>query len=226
MNMDSFGKKIRLIYFPFLIIAFSFIILYTFLHWVLLVRTNSFSINESLVNFWLPMGLSWIPVILWLRLRIKILNLKTNSGNLPSLYLFIAVFSVAVPAIIAQEYIDTAAGKLTVLQDIKDIRNIKPTKYYQIRNFFIDKRDVGIHPSFDASGKNNEYFNMHLYVVLPILSDEHDTSGTNCNGWLGIEYSQQLSNRLSDEEKTSNLPLKANMNLTVKTSINSYILTG
>jgi membrane associated rhomboid family serine protease len=42
---------------------------------------------------------------------------------------------------------------------------------------------------------------MHLYIALPILGSEKDTVHSSCLAWLGVEYSEQISNRLEDKEK-------------------------
>jgi len=194
-------KKIRLIYLPFLGIAIGFIVLYTFLHWLLFIKTNTLSIKEDILNFWLPFGLPWIPILLWLRPRIKLLKLKDRKGNLPFLYQFIAAMAIAVPTIVAQSYIETASGVLTPLENINQINKQEQTKYYTLKNFYIDKLHIGVHPSFEVNGKYNENFNMHLYVVLPILESAADTLNSNCSAWMGIEYSKNISNRLDEKEK-------------------------
>jgi hypothetical protein len=92
--MQTITKKVRLIYLPFLVMTISFIVLYTFLNWLLFIKTNTFSIKEDIVNFWLPFGLPWIPLLLWLRPRIKLLKLTGGNGNLPFLYQFIAALAM------------------------------------------------------------------------------------------------------------------------------------
>lgn len=199
--MQIITKKLRLIYLPFLVMTISFIVLYTLLNWLLFIKTNMFSIKEDIVNFWLPFGLSWIPVLLWLRPRIKLLKLRGGNGNLPFLYLFIAALAMAIPTIVAQGYIEKASGTLTTLETINEIDKGEQTKYYTVKKFYIDKANIGVHSSFDVSGKHNENFNMHLYVVLPIFGSEADTTNSSCLAWLGVKYSEQISNRLEDNEK-------------------------
>jgi membrane associated rhomboid family serine protease len=199
--METISKKLRLIYFPFLVMTISFIVFYTFLNWLLFIKTNTFTVKEDIINFWLPFILPWIPVLIWLRPRIKLLKLTGGNGNLPFLYQFIAALAMAIPTIVAQGYIEKASGTLTSLESINQIDKQEQTKYYTLKNFYIDKSNIGVYPSFDASGKHNEYFNMHLYVVLPILGSEADTVNANCLAWLGIEYSEQISNRLDQQEK-------------------------
>ena len=199
--MKVITNKFSLIYFPFLIITILFIGLYTFLNWLLFIKTNMFSIKEDIVNFWLPFVLPWIPVLIWLRPRIKLLKLTGGNGNLPFLYQFIAALAMAIPTIVAQGYIEKASGTLTTLETINEIDRAEKTKYYSIKKFYIDKTNIGVHSSFDVTGKNNENFNMHFYLVLPILAREADTINSTCLAWLGIEYFKQISNRLEDKEK-------------------------
>jgi len=200
-NKQTISKKLKHIYLPFLVMTSSFIVIYTFLNWLLLIKTNTFSIKEDIVNFWLPFGLSWIPVLLWLRPRIKLLKLTGGNGNLSILYQLIAALAMIIPTIIAQGYIEKASGTLTKLETINEIGKEEQTKYYTVETFYIDKTNIGVHSSYDVSGKYSEDFNMHIFVVLPILGSEADTMHSNCLAWLGVEYTEQISNRLDDKEK-------------------------
>lgn len=199
--MPTAVTKLKLLFIPFLLIAISFLVLYTFLNWLLIIHLQLFSVKEIIVNFGIPFALPWIPVLIWFRPRIKLLNLKTEKNDLSFLYQFIVVLGIAVPTIIAQSYIETAAGKLTELNDIKEINNQELTKYYTLKNYYIDRLNIGAHTSFEVSGKHDEDFNMHLYCTLPILSSESDTTYSDCLAWYCIEYSKQISNRLDEKEK-------------------------
>ena len=196
--MSSFLKKFNLIYLPFLFIAIVFIPGYTFLKWLLFINLRLFSFKDMIINFGLPMALPWIPLLIWLRPRIKLLRLEVKNGNLITLYLVIAWLAIAAPTIVAQYYIDAATGKLTALNTINDIAKNEETKYYSLKNYYIDKRMIGVHPSFDVSGKYSEDFNMHLYVVLPIMASEADTASKTCLAWLGAEYYKRISNNLDE----------------------------
>lgn len=207
--MRTITKKFKLIYLPFLVMTISFVVLYSFLNWLLFIKTNTFSIKEDILNFWMPFGLPWIPVLIWLRPRIKLLKLTGGNGNMPFLFQFIAALGMAFPTIVAQEYIGKASGKLTNLQTINEISKSEQTKYYTVNSYYIDKTNIGVYSSFEVSGKHNENFNMSLYVVLPILGSEADLKNSSCLAWLGIEYSKQISNRLSEKEKDENYHLFA-----------------
>ena len=109
-----------------------------------------------------------------------------ETETCPFFYQVIGVLAIAAPTIIAQKYLETATGKLTHLENIAQIDKQENTKYYTLKNFFIDKSNIGVHSSFNVSGKYNDNFSMHLYVVLPILQNEADTNNSSCPGRPGV----------------------------------------
>jgi len=194
--------KLNIIFKPFLLTLVGLTVGYTLLHWALFIKLNLFSLKEGITNFIIPLVLTALAAWFFLRPKLKILNLKGNSrGNLPAFYTFVAWIVLTIPLIIAQEYIVTWTGKLTALNSIKEINNYAPTKYYTFKTYYIDKQIIGVHPDFDVSGKNNENFNMHIYVALPVFENENDTLTNEPLGWLGIKYNKRISNRLEADEK-------------------------
>lgn len=135
--MAGFTNKLKFIYKPFVIIATGFIITYTFLHWLLFIKAG-IPLKEEILNFWLPFGLPWIPVFIWLRPRIKLLQFKNDNGSF--FYQLIACIAIAIPTIIAQEYLITATGKLTQLDNISQILQHDKTKYYSIKKLLYRQR--------------------------------------------------------------------------------------
>lgn len=199
--MNDFTKKLKLLFVPFLLITLCVGGGYTLLHWLLLIKFHVFPINETTVNLLVPMALPWIPLLVWLRPRIKLLNLKRKKSDLPSLYVLIAGFAMIFPIAIAQTYLQTASGKLTALDDISQIEKHGATKYYALKKFYIDKEHISIQRAVYATGKYNQNLNMDLYVALPILAAEKDTLSEKCLAWYGIKYHKRISNRLGKEEK-------------------------
>ncbi len=174
---------------------------YTFFHWLLVIQLDWLPLKEVVLHFWAPIGLTGLMVLLMIRPRLKILNLKANKGNLRMLYCFVLWILLAVPLVIAQEYLVVATGKLTAIHSIEQIDSLPPTKYYTLEEYFIDKRNAGFHAAFDVSGRYNDNFNMHIYAVAPILKHKRDTLGGKASSWLGIAYHKTIRNNLSAEEK-------------------------
>jgi len=199
--MKDIAEKIKLIYLPFLVITISFILIYTFFHWLIFIKLELFSIKEDLLKFWLPFGLPWIPVYFFLRPRLKLLQFKDDNKSFG--FLFLAVLAIFGPTLIAQEYLITATGKITTLENISQIQKTEKTKYYSLKKFYLDKNNIGVFRTSSVTGKNNTDFNMQIYVAIPILKTVKDTSKTECEYWLGKKYTETISNSFSNEEKRS-----------------------
>lgn len=197
--MRELLEKIRLIFLPFVAIVISFIFIYTFFHWLLFIKFEVFSIKEIFLKFWLPFALPWLPIYFILYPKLKLLKLK--DGNKSFGFQFLAILIITIPTIIAQEYLVTETGKLTTLKTISEFQKNEKTKYYTLRKFYIDKKNIGILKTSDVSGKNNEHFNMLIYVTMPILESIKDTAKYECKYWLVKKYSEQISNRISIDQK-------------------------
>jgi len=196
--MNELSDKLKLIFKPFLIIAICFIVGYTFLHWILFIKAE-IPLKEQIVRFWLPFSLPFIPILIWLRPKIKLLYFKNENASF--FYQFIACIAIAIPTIIAQEYLVTAIGKLTKVENMSQIDQSEKTKYYSLKNYYIDKRHIAVQNTVTVTGKNNTNFNMLIYVAMPILKSISDTAKAESKFWLGKRYSEQISNNLSDQEK-------------------------
>jgi rhomboid protease GluP len=168
--MKSFPLKLRRIFWPFSLIAVGFILLYSFLNALLTIDNAAIPLKEEVTDLWVPLLLPFIPLLIWLRPRIKLLNLKTKrSNNLPFLYLMIAAFAIGVPAIILQGYLRTSLGKLTPLSSISQIREKKPTKYYSVSQYYIDTSFAAFQNTAEVSGKYNDRLNYTIYIVCPVF---------------------------------------------------------
>ncbi|MCS6257679.1 rhomboid family intramembrane serine protease [Shewanella baltica] len=197
--MDVLLKKLQLIYFPFLFTSLLFISGYSLIHWLLLIKFEFFSIDEDLVNFGLPLILSWLLLLVFLRPRLKLLKFVKDNSRF--FYLLFAVQLVAVPCIIAQEYLKTATGQLTQLASIQELYLHKKTQYYQLQQAYIDKTQIGVQRNIEVTGKSNSHLNMTLYIAMPIFASGADRRRTSVLAWYGKTYQQEISNRLETDEK-------------------------
>jgi len=216
--MNNQAEKLRLIYIPFLIIAISAIVGYSYLNWFFLINIQSLPIKEQIVTTMLPFIVNWIPVFIWLRPRIKLLKLETiGNFNLRISYSFIAVFAITAPIIIAQDYMVTATGKMTGLENISEIDKHVPTKYYKFKNYFVDKKDIHTFTTWYVTGKSEQDLHLDVYVVCPVLPDKpscYEHTGEEINyskpllvidgkQYPGIELSTIPADRIISEKKMS-----------------------
>jgi hypothetical protein len=172
-NLTSiqFLLKLRLIFVPYLIIAISTIVLYTFLNWLLIIRFDLIKIDDSIVGFLIPVFIPWIPNLIWLMPRIKLLRFKKDYPKNPVFgNLFISCLVISISLILAQQYITTATGKLTQLNYISEIHDQPPTKYYTARHFYINKNMVHVKVAFGVTNKSRD-FAMEIYACVPVFNN-------------------------------------------------------
>ncbi len=170
LSSSQFLLKLKLIFVPFLIIAISTIVLYTFLNWLLIIKLNLFKIDDSIIDFLIPIFLPWIPNLIWLMPRIKLLRLKQGYRKNPVFgVLVINCLAISIPLILAQQYIVTATGKLTELNYIGEIHDSPTTKYYTARHFYINKNMVHVKTSLYVANKSRD-FDMDIYACVPVFN--------------------------------------------------------
>lgn len=187
--------RLNILFKPFILILVGLIVGYTFINWFLFIKLG-ISAKDIVVNFAIPLILAALAVFIFLYPKLKILKVKRD------IYSFVALAILAVPLIIFQNYIEAATGELTELNTIKEIKRSAPTKYYTLKDFYIDKDRLGFFAQFRVSGKYNENFDMSVYFTLAILENEKDPTDSPA-AWLGVKYSERISNDLDPEEKNT-----------------------
>jgi membrane associated rhomboid family serine protease/lipoprotein NlpI len=190
--MHFLSNKLRIVYLPFLLIAAGFLVGYSFINWLLLVKLELFILNEEVVNLWLPIFLPWLPILIWLRPRLKALKeKKLGRTSLRQLFYFVFWLTVAIPTMIGQDYLATATGKLTQLAQIGQIEQVPKTKYYTVQDAFFDKADASVETASHYSGRYNENFDMAIYITSPIddyaRQDKGDVDGALAENTRSIE---------------------------------------
>lgn len=183
--MDNIKTKIKLIFVPYLIISFATLISWIFLYWLLFIKFNISQVDESLISMSAPAVLPLISILIWLNKRIILL--KINKDHFP-FYLIVACISMGCLSYFAHEYIIATTNKLTQLSSISQIDKREPTKFYTLKNFYLDKKNFSIKKSFYASGKHSQNLEMEIYITVPILNSANDTLGSNCIGWYSVKY--------------------------------------
>jgi len=173
--MKRYGEKLKLIFVPYILCSFACLAVYTFLHWLIFIRYSFFVVDDEILMFWVPFAIPWIPILIWLRPRIKLLDLKNKSGKGDPLtgFMVFAWMTMAAPLIISQAYLVSASGKLTSLNSISEVIKKPATKYYSVRHYYADKALAGYKAQFKVSGKYNSDFDMYIYIVVPVYDTNH-----------------------------------------------------
>ncbi|WNO10075.1 rhomboid family intramembrane serine protease [Teredinibacter sp. KSP-S5-2] len=194
-QLNEIEIKLKEVYLPYLVVSIGAIIFYGLFRWLFDIKLSVLPLKEDLINFWIPFALPWIPILIWLRRRIRILNANGRDGNGFFLYQFAMAGAIAVPIILSQNYLEKISYDLVSIEEIHEIQNLKSEKFFNVQSFGVDKKECLHYVTVRASGRYNENLNLYLYVTCPFDNAK--------NIWYGVKYTKSLSNRISDDKKNS-----------------------
>jgi rhomboid protease GluP len=187
--------KIHHVFIPLVALALGFCVAYSFLDWLLVARTNLLRLSDEVAGVWLPATLAFLLMLLVMWRRLRLLK-RDKGGRLTSLYHMAAVAFVAVPTIIAQAFIRSAAGDLTHVESLAEISGVPATKYYAADKVCVDRSRAWTQPEARTYRGN---LNLYVYAVVPLCrSDRAQSSGSI---WIGYRLHKRVDNSLSVAEK-------------------------
>jgi len=202
--LETYIIKLKHILPTFFIIAISTIVGLLLFRWFFVIQFEIIDIKEEIWCIWLPMALPWIPLLIWLRPRLRILTFKKDNDNGRFFFQFLSAGTIIACLLVSQNYLTTATGKLQKLSTISDIEKVEKSRYYKLPNFSVANYYGGTYTDFRTSGKYNEHLNFDIYFVTPILSNKSEKINEIPKYWYGVNFKEQISNKISNDEKEKN----------------------
>jgi rhomboid protease GluP len=201
--MKDISIKLRHIYVRYLLIAIGFIICYSTFRWYFDYKLGVLHLKEDLLDFWIPFGLPLIPIMIWLRRGIRILNIRGKNDNGFFLYQFIAAMSIFVPTLLTQDYIEASSSHLTQVDSPYEINDASNIDCYKINDFNVIKEYAGAHRASRTSGKYNQDLHFTTYFVVPLVDKSQQIDPVNHRYWYGLKFTEIMSNRANEAEKNT-----------------------
>ena len=198
--METYFTKLKHILPTFLAITLGTVFGLGFIRWLFCLQFSIIDIKEEVWVLWLPLIFPCIPITLWLRQRFRILTFKDNDKGRFG-FQMIAWIIITAMLFVSQAYLTTATGKLQKITTINDIGKVEKSRYYELTNFSVAKYYGGSYTDFRQSGKHNQYLNFDIFFVIPIIENQSEKINTIPKYWYGVEFNEQISNKISDDEK-------------------------
>lgn len=199
--MEIYTKKLQYILPTFFKVVIGTVLGISLIRWIFIVQFSIFDFKEEIWTIWIPLIFPWIPITIWLRPRFRVLTFKKENDNRRLFFQFISWIIMGVMVFISQAYITTATGNLAHLKVASEISSVKKERFYKIEKFSVLSYYEASHTDFRTSGRYNEDLNFALYFVYPIVNDTSSSIGKIKKLWYGVNFKDQISNRLSNAEK-------------------------
>lgn len=193
IKLQNIKTKLQEVYLPFLIVSIGTVFIYTFLRWLLDIRFGIIPLKQDLLDFWIPFALPWVPILIWMRRRIRILNVRGNNDNGYFLYQAVIAGTIFATLLNAQNYTTANSYGLNEIKSIEELDALKREKYFKVSSFLVEKELKTSYTTARTSGKYKDRLNITEFIALPFENSK--------TVWYGIEYKSSMSNHMSEAEK-------------------------
>lgn len=176
--------KINLLFKPFVLIQFAIIFISVFTHWLLIMKLGMFPGVSTLFSIVLSLVLSLVVSFVYFKERFKILNFKILSSV--NFHMFVLTILISVPAIFAQFYLVEIKEDLRELTTISELGVNETAKYYSIKDYVLEKEDIGFSSYNTSIRKKDPSFNICFNYALPILNRGEKLNKNNSYAYLRL----------------------------------------
>lgn len=189
--------KVNKLLLPVLFLSVGFTVTYSSVNWIL--KTKLILVDELTSDLWIPMGLAVILELILIRSPLRVLKLN-EQRNIRSLYHFIAIAIVAVPAMLAQRYVQAAAGKMTHVNEAAAIASSPATRFYSADAICLANDKAIFLSDAEVVGKHSETLLFSIYVLIPVCSADGNTQA-NPSVWIGQKFLKSVSSSIPESKK-------------------------
>jgi len=135
--MFKFSTKWQKIYLPFIALTIGTFLSYNILRWLLDFELGWIILPKWAWNFWAPFFFPWIPIFIWYRKRLNLLDYKGYKQR--QMIPFLCAFLIALPLIVSQFNLHKTAFEIIKVQVPATIKNYPEERYFQINRFELEK---------------------------------------------------------------------------------------
>jgi hypothetical protein len=171
-------KKITLVFVPFLILLTLFVLVYSLLHWLVILMTPPNTTHYKIIHIFLSLLLSGAVVGLWWGPKLhEYFDIGGGSDERYSGFIyFLVIGTMTVTNFFAQDYLIPITGKITHLDNINQINIQSKTMYYTLDESLIDRKNSSTDKAeFVSTEIKNVGLNTRFNIVFPIFKPIKDT---------------------------------------------------
>lgn len=165
------------------------------------IKFQLIELDVIIWNFWIPICLSCILLLVFLKPRLRILKFSEKNEDRKSFILFVACIFIFATSINTQKYLYASTGSLLEIKSYVEIENTS-VKYVKFKQFYtINDNQVGFNADVSTSGRYNESLNFDFYFVFPFVKSTRSPVNEVSNVWFCKKFHKSISNRASEYSK-------------------------
>lgn len=215
--MESFYKKVRLVFVPYLVLLVISLAAYSFFNWRFYLLHPSDHIREAVMLVILPIGLAIIMVLTWLRPKLRLLTVPSPKTSPQFTLNILSIIAVAIPVILFQHLLLSATGDLRKVHAPSVIAKAGYAKYYSVEGFADLKKYMYMRFATTSTNKGRTLIH-HQYFAMPLIdrsvfANNHFAEDTALTFirlftesdfppvWVCMEYTFRIKKKKNTREK-------------------------
>ena len=160
--------KLKELFLPFILIGLGTSMAYAAFRYVFDIKLGLLHWEEQYLNYWIPLFLPWVPILIWIRPRIRVLKYRDwgRSDNYLAIQ-FLMSLAIGIPTKMSQEYLIRAPYNQIELNHIQEIHEHPNEKYFHLDEFHFSRDQAVSHITSKITGKGT---NLNLHHTTPFHS--------------------------------------------------------
>jgi rhomboid protease GluP len=198
--MEEYFTKLKHIIPTYLLLMFVIVFGLLTIRWAAIVGVDYFEIKNEVWEYWVPISISIISVLIWLRPRFRVLEFGKNGNNWRFFLSSIAVLSISMCSAISLNFLPKVSADIVEYESPGHIESLNKSRYIRVKDFEVIEDYVGFFSDVRTSGKHNKHLAFDFYFVFPLIEvgSGYPEKSTH---WYGVKYHTSISNKLSLKEK-------------------------
>jgi len=199
--------KLKLIYLPSIISLILSVTLLGLFRWTFDFQLSILPLKEEVWTFIIPICLSILIMLFWLRKRFFILNLTTQDGeSYQDLFQFLVVLLIGLSISVSQTFLQKASFSLNKISEVQEIKKHPREKYFRLKRLIADYVHKGIYVTSSVSDNDeNKTLDYSIFVVCPIFEFEHNAlviPDSNAMFWYAKKFTKSVDYDLNQDQKS------------------------
>ena len=163
--MSNFKIKFKEIFLPIAVVSILVISFYNLIRWYFDIKFGPIPLNREILDVGIPIVLPWVFILIFLRKKIRILNIAGRRDNGHMLFQILVSSLMFVPIMISRNYLTKSVYSLIEVENSIDIKDFRKEKYFSIKNFELNEKKILIETSSKTSKSDLILYMNFLYSI-------------------------------------------------------------
>lgn len=196
-NTPKLAPRFYTAFIPYVIILITLTLSYSFLNWMIFIKSKTFVAYPSVLYLLIPIILSALSVIYWLRPRLRRLTFVFDHDKSFRSFQIIAIVLLCTVIYYAQILLEDRLTKVVKLHDIAELYDQKASKFFSAENYTVKKNLFGYYFSLvKHKHKGRLSYTMDLFFAFPVFSKSQQSPVV----WVGIQFHESTSDSFDREQ--------------------------